>query len=107
MGYVTGLDTEGSSVAIALSVPKAGSRRIVCHVANATGSPSSLTVRARNPETGRVHGSTVLQVPSASAWTVWRSVPVTLGMAAGTNLVVCSVDSSDQGGVNLDYLTLA
>jgi hypothetical protein len=34
-------------------------------------------------------------------------VPVTLTMAAGTNLVVCSVESSDQGGVNLDYLALA
>jgi hypothetical protein len=106
MGYVTGLDTKGSSVAVALSVPKAGNRRVVCHVANATGSPSTLTVRALDHETGRVHGSTILHVPSASAWTLWRSVPVTLGLAAGTNLVVCGVESSDQGGVNLDYLTL-
>jgi hypothetical protein len=28
-------------------------------------------------------------------------------MAAGTNLVVCSVESANQGGVNLDYLSLA
>ena len=49
MGYVTGLETVGSSVAVALSVPKAGSRRVVCHVANATGSPSTLTVRALRP----------------------------------------------------------
>ena len=41
------------------------------------------------------------------AWTAWRTVPVTLHMAAGTNLVVCSVESSDQGGVNLDYVALA
>jgi hypothetical protein len=34
-------------------------------------------------------------------------VPVTLAMAAGTNLVVLGVDSSDQGGVNLDYVALA
>ena len=94
-------------VAVALSVPKAGNRRVVCHVANATGSPSTLTVRALDPETGRVHGSTILHVPSASAWTVWRSVPVTLDMAGGTNLVVCGVEAADQGGVNLDYLTLA
>ena len=106
MGYVTGLDTEGSSVAVAVSVPRAGSRRVVCHVANATGTPSKLTVQALDPETGRAHGSTPLEVPSASAWTSWRSVPVTVAMAAGTNLVVCSVESADQGGVNLDYLTL-
>jgi hypothetical protein len=107
MGYVTGLGSVGSSVAVAVSVPKAGSRRLVCHAANATGSPSTLAVRALDPKTGAVHGSTTLRVPSASAWTSWTSVPVTLHMAAGTNLVVCSVESSDQGGVNLDYLALA
>jgi hypothetical protein len=107
MGYVTGLETVGSSVAVAISVPKAGSRRIVCHVANATGTPSALTVRALDPASGRVQGTATLKVPSAAAWTSWTSVPVTLHMAAGTNLVVCSVESSDQGGVNLDYIAVA
>ena len=107
MGYVTGLETEGSSVAVAISVPEAGSRRILCHVANATGSPSQLTVRALDPDTGRPHGTNTLHVPNASAWTSWQTVPVTLTMGAGTNLLVCSVESSDQGGVNLDYIALA
>ena len=108
MGYVTGLDTEGSSVAVAIAVPEGRQPApSCCRVANATGSPSTLTVRALDPETGRVHGSAILQVPSASAWTSWRTVPVTLTMAAGTNLVVCSVESPDQGGVNLDYVALA
>jgi glucan 1,6-alpha-isomaltosidase len=107
MGYVTGLDTEGSSVAVAVSVPRAGPRRIDCRVANATGSASTLTVRALDPQTGRVHGTATLSVPTASAWTEWRTVPVTLALAAGTNLVVCSVGSSDTGGVNLDWLALA
>jgi hypothetical protein len=31
---------------------------------------------------------------------------VPLAMAAGTNLVVCSVEGSDQGAVNLDHLAL-
>ena len=107
MGYVTGLDTEGSSVAVAMSAPRAGSRRLLCRVANATGSPSTLTVRALDPQTGHVHGTTILLVPSATAWTEWRTVPVTLTMAAGLNLVVCGVESPDQGGVNLDSLALA
>jgi glucan 1,6-alpha-isomaltosidase len=107
MGYVTGLDAEGSSVALAISVQKAGSHRIRCHVANATGSPSELTVRALDPESGHVHGTAVLHVPSAPDWTSWRSVSLTLTMAAGTNLVVCSGGSSARGGVNLDYLALA
>jgi hypothetical protein len=76
-------------------------------VANATGSTSSLTVRALDPQTGHVHGTTTLTVSSASAWTSWSSVPVTLSMAAGTNLVVCSVEPPDQSGMNLDYLMIA
>jgi glucan 1,6-alpha-isomaltosidase len=107
MGYVTDLQNVGSSVAMGIAVAKAGARRLSCRVANATGSPSALTVRARNPETGHVHGSAVLRVPSTSAWTSWQTVPVTLTMAAGTNLVVLGVESTEQGGVNLDYVALA
>jgi glucan 1,6-alpha-isomaltosidase len=107
MGYVTGLDSEGSSVAVAISVPGAGPRRLQCRVANATGRSSTLTVRALDPATGNRHGTATLNVPSRSVWTSWRTVPVTLTMAAGTNLVVCSVETSDQGAVNLDHLALA
>jgi alpha-glucosidase len=107
MGYVTGLDTLGSSVAVALAAPHAGIHRLACRVANATGSTSTLTVRALNPDTGRVHGTAQLRVPNGTAWTAWRTEPVTLDMASGTNLVVYSVDAPDQGGVNLDYVSLA
>jgi alpha-glucosidase len=106
-GYVTGLDTEGSSVAVAISVPAAADRRLLCRVANATGSPSTLTVSALDPATGHLHGTAVLSVPSTTDWTVWQTVPVVLTMAAGTNLVVCAVGASDQGAVNLDHLALS
>jgi len=106
-GYVTGLDTDGSSVAVAMAVGRSGRRRLLCHVANATGTPSRLTVRALDPATGAVHGTTVLEVASTPEWTSWQTVPVTLTMAAGTNLVVCGVGSPGQGGVNLDYLALS
>jgi alpha-glucosidase len=105
-GYITGLDTEGSSVAVAIAVPSAGSHQVLYRVANSTGRPSTPTVRALDPATGKVHGTALLHVPSTPAWTSWQTVPVTLPMAAGTNLVVCSVDTSDQGGVNLDYIAL-
>lgn len=107
MGYVTILDTVGSSVAVAISVPGAGRRRLLFHAANSTGSPSQLAVRALDPATGAVHGTATLSVPSTPGWATWQTVPVTLTMASGTNLVVCSVDTPDHGGVNLDYLTLS
>jgi alpha-glucosidase len=94
-------------VAVAVSVHAAGQHRILCRVANATGTTSSLTVRALDPATGTVHGSAVLHVPSTTAWTSWQFVPVTVNMAEGTNLVVCSVEASDNGAVNIDHLALA
>jgi glucan 1,6-alpha-isomaltosidase len=106
-GYVTGLDTEGSSVAVAISVPTAGPHGLLCRAANATGGTSTLSVRALDPVTGRVHGTATLTVPTTPEWTSWQTVPVTLSMAAGTNLVVCSVETSDRGAVNLDSLTLS
>jgi glucan 1,6-alpha-isomaltosidase len=107
MGYVTGLDTEGSSAAVAMSVSSAGSRQLLCHVANSSGNPSTLTVSALDPATGNLHGTAMLDVPNTPAWTTWQTVPVTLPMGAGTNLVVCSVATSDQGPVNLDYIALS
>lgn len=64
-------------------------------------------MRALDPVTGHVHGTATLRVPSSAAWTSWQTVPVRLTMAAGTNLVVCSVEGSDHGAVNLDYVALA
>jgi alpha-glucosidase len=107
MGYVTGLDTAGSSVAVAIAVHGAGSHRLLFRVANSTGTPSELTVSALDPTTGNLHGTATLTVPSTPAWTSWQTVPVTLTMAAGTNLVVCSVETSNQGGINLDSIALA
>jgi glucan 1,6-alpha-isomaltosidase len=107
MGYVTGLDVEGSSVAVAVSVHRAGNYRLLSRVANSTGGPSSLTVRALDPATGQSRGTATLTVPSTPAWTSWQTVPVTVAMAAGTNLVVFSVERSDSGAVNLDHIALA
>ena len=62
---------------------------------------------ALDPKTGEVHGTATLSVPNTSASATWQTVPVSLTMAVGTNLIVCSVDSADEGGINLDYIALA
>ena len=92
---------------MAIAAPNAGSRRLAVSRGQRHREPVHADRARARPRTGHVHGSAVLHVPSASAWTSWRTVPVTLTMAAGTNLVVCSVESPDQGGVNLDYVALA
>ena len=106
MGYVTGLDTVGCSVAVGVAVPRAGRRTLSCRVANSTGRPSSLTVRALDPANGNVHGTATLHVPSTRAWTSWQTLPVALTMAGGTNLVMFSVDAPEAGGINFDSSAL-
>ncbi len=61
MGYVSGLDTVGSSVAIAMAAPSAGSVQLQCRVANSSGHPSELTVNALDPQSGNVNGTATLQ----------------------------------------------
>jgi glucan 1,6-alpha-isomaltosidase len=106
MGYVTGLNTVGSGVGVGIAVDHAGSHQLHFRVANSTGKKATMTVRALDPATGKVHGEAVLHVPTTSAWNTWQSVPVSLTMADGTNLVVCSVDTPGQGGINLDHISL-
>jgi hypothetical protein len=106
MGYVTGLSDVGSSVGVGIAVDQAGSHQLHFRAANSTGKKATMTVRALDPATGRAHGEALLQVPSTSAWDTWRSVPVMLTMVEGTNLVVCSVETPEQGGINLDNISL-
>jgi len=106
MGYVTGLNTVGSGVGVGIAVDHAGSHQLHFRVANSTGKKATMTVRALDPATGKAHGEAVLHVPTTSAWNTWQSVPVSLTMADGTNLVVCSVDTPGQGGINLDHISL-
>ena len=103
-GYVTGLDTQGSSVTLAISVPSAGSYKLDCHVANATGSPSSIEVMALDPESGHEIGVARLAVPTTTSWNDWQNVAVTLKLARGDNLVVFGYGPRSVGSVNIDYI---
>jgi alpha-glucosidase len=103
-GYVTGLDTQGSSVALAIAAASAGTHSLECHVANATGSRSVIEVVSLDPDSGDQIGVTRLEVPSTAEWTDWQSVSVTIRLAAGTNLVVFGYGPRSTGSVNIDYV---
>ena len=62
-GYVTGLDTQGSSVAIAIAAPSAGTYGLECHVANATGSGSVIEIVSLDPDSGDQIGVSRLRGP--------------------------------------------
>jgi hypothetical protein len=104
LGYTTGLDTLGSSVTLAIAAGSAGSHRLACHVANATGFASSLDVVSLDPVSGDQVGSTRLEVPSTAEWTNWQTVTVSLKLQAGDNLVVFSYGDDSTGSIIVDYV---
>jgi hypothetical protein len=107
LGYVTGLDAPGAGVTVTVSAKKAGRHTLACRVANATGSVSSLTVTATDPDDGHHPGTTTLTVPGATSWTTWRTVKVDIDLGEGDTMVTLAQTAADRGSVNIDQLTLA
>jgi glucan 1,6-alpha-isomaltosidase len=103
-GYVAGLDTPGSSVALAVAAASTGVHRLECHVANATGSHSVIEVVSLDPSSGYQTDAARLDVPSTAGWADWQIVSVTLRLTAGDNIVVLGFGPQSQGSVNIDYV---
>jgi hypothetical protein len=107
MGYVTGLDTPGSGLTLAIAVPHAGSRDCMFRVANGTGKPASLTVSAHDPESGKTHSVGRLEVAASRDWSHWHDVRVWLALDEGTNFITTSFGAGDVGGLNIDSVTIS
>jgi hypothetical protein len=105
-GYVTGLDTPGAGVSVAISVPTAGRYRINCRLANATGARSTLTASSSDPDSGTVHSSSTISVASTATWSAWQTIAVTLHLAVGDNLVSLRHGAGDLGSAIVDHLGL-
>ena len=106
LGYVTGLDTPGAGLTVLVSATKAGPHRLACRVANATGGTASLTVTTMDADSGESIGSTSLSVPSTSTWAKWQTEVITVDLGEGATMVTLTHTVDDQGGVNVDQLTL-
>jgi hypothetical protein len=107
MGYVTGLETTGSSVTLAIAVSHAGRHDCTFRVANGTGRHASLTVAARDPESGKTRGVGRLELGASRDWAQWHDVRVTLPFGDGTNLITTSFREGDVGSLNLDSVVIS
>ena len=72
LGYVTGLDTQGSALTLSIRAKSSGVHGLSAHVANATGSAATLSVSATDLANGRHVGAAKLSVPSTAHWTEWQ-----------------------------------
>jgi alpha-glucosidase len=104
-GYVTGLDTPGSSVGMAVAVETSGTHVVTCRVANGTGEPARLALTVLDAHTGALRGSGHVALAASLSWSDWQEIPVSLSLEAGTNLVVLSAEGG-RAGLNVDSLTI-
>jgi hypothetical protein len=107
MGYVTGLETTGSSVTLAIAVSQAGTHDCTFRVANGTGKLARLTVTAQDPESGKTRSVGRLEVGGSRDWSQWHDVRVSLTLERGTNFITTSFEAGDAGGLNLDSVTVS
>jgi hypothetical protein len=107
MGYVTGLDTTGSSLTLAVVTSHAARHDCTFRVANGTGRPASLTVSAHDPESGKTRSVGRLELAASRDWSQWHDVRVSLALGAGTNFITTSFGTGDVGGLNLDSVTIS
>jgi hypothetical protein len=107
MGYVTGLETTGSGVTLAIATSRAGRRDCTFRVANGTGKPASLTVAAHDPESGKLRSVGRLELEGSRDWSQWHDVRVSLVLEDGTNFITTSFGASDVGSLNLDSVTIS
>jgi glucan 1,6-alpha-isomaltosidase len=107
MGYVTGLETTGSSLTLAIAASHAGSHDCTFRVANGTGKPASLTVSVHDPESGETRSVGRLELGPSRDWSQWHDVRVSLTLEGGTNFITTSFEVGDVGSLNLDSVAIS
>jgi glucan 1,6-alpha-isomaltosidase len=107
MGYVTGLDTTGSSLTLAIAATHTGTHVCMFRVANGTGKPASLSVTSHDPESGTIRGSGRIELGASRDWSQWHEVRLQLALESGTNFIVTHFGADNVGGLNLDSVTVS
>jgi alpha-glucosidase len=110
IGFVDKLEagSDGPTVTFAVDAPRSGTFPIRYRYANSLGSRSTMTVAVEQIGHQVIQQPTQIGFPDlAGGWEVWGSVPASITLAAGTNLITVGRTSSDVGAINLNYLDIS
>lgn len=101
VGGFTDANTGNAQIAFTVSVATAGSNTLGLRYANGTGSGRTLSLY--------VNGTKIKQTTLAATanWDTWATQNETVTLNAGNNTVVYKYDTTDNGNVNVDSLTVA
>jgi subtilase family serine protease len=100
-GFVDGIQTAGSSTAtFTVNVASAGYYDVDLRYANAMGSTRTMSLI--------VNGTFVKQTSftNLANWDTWSDKVDTVYLNAGSNTIAYKYDTSDNGNINLDYITV-
>ncbi|WP_433064567.1 CBM35 domain-containing protein [Dactylosporangium sp. CS-033363] len=96
-GYLTGFTGVGARVIATVNAPAAGARQVGLRYGNASGAARTLSQYVNGIKIGQV------SLPAGSGW---LTATQTVTLRAGVNLIGWQVDSGDNGGVNVDVITV-
>jgi glucan 1,6-alpha-isomaltosidase len=108
IGFVDKLEagSEGPAVTFAVEASRTGSYPILYQYANSLGSRSTMTVTVQRIDHRVVQQPTQIGFPHLSSWDTWGSVPTSIQLETGVNLITIGRSSDDVGAINLNYLDI-
>ncbi|WP_235002319.1 CBM35 domain-containing protein [Actinacidiphila paucisporea] len=102
-GFVGGYTDAGKGTAattFSVTAATAGSTPVTLRYANGTGSTRTLSVYVNGTK------AVATSLPATANWDTWGTTTENLNLNAGANTVAYRFDSTDNGNVNLDNITV-
>ncbi|MFD0698115.1 CARDB domain-containing protein [Paenibacillus sp. GCM10027628] len=100
-GFVDGIQAVGATAQFSVNVATAGSYNVTLRYGNAMGGTETVSIY--------VNGTKIKQtsLPNLANWNTWSTKTEILNLNAGNNTIAYKYDSSDNGNVNFDNITVA
>jgi hypothetical protein len=98
--YAQNLTTVGSKVSFVVSVPTTGMYKVSTRYAAAAEYVRTMSLYVNNTDVAQA------QFPTTSSGASWTTQSTTVFLTSGCNTIAYAYDADDNGGINLDYITL-
>ncbi|OPJ65252.1 glycoside hydrolase family 66 protein [Clostridium oryzae] len=99
-GFIDGFAEKGDEITTEINADAAGDHSLIFRYGNSTGTEATRHVYVDGSYVG------ILHMPNLSNWDTWSKASLNVNLAAGVHTICIYYASTDNGGVNLDNLTV-
>jgi len=100
-GFWAFVNSQGSYCQFNVNVATAGSYDISCSYSNGQASNRTLSLYVNGTKNSQV------SFPATADWDSWTIKTSSVNLLAGNNTITYQFDNGDNGGINIDYISLA